>query len=141
MVLEPIHAWLHQRRRPIPRPRPPAQLRRTLLQVEVLEDRLTPSAPTATLTSAPPVLDVTNFFEYQFTVTYADSDDNINAGTLDNTDIRITGPKNFSALADLVSVTPSGNASPITATYHITLPHGNHCHCFDGFYGVSVEPN
>src|SRR5262249_55282001 len=82
------------------------------------------AAPTAALPSAPPVTDqTTDTSTYLFTVTYNDNG-RINAGTLGNADVRVTGPHGFNQLATLVAVTPPGNGSRLTATYRITPPRG-----------------
>ncbi len=60
---------------------------------------------------------------YTFDVTYTGTVP-IDVSTLDNNDIRVTGPNGFNQLAEFVSVTPAGNGSPRTATYRITAPGG-----------------
>ncbi|WP_088888904.1 NPCBM/NEW2 domain-containing protein [Leptolyngbya ohadii] len=79
------------------------------------------AAPSATLTAG--TLDTSRNTPYTFTVTYADNTA-VNASTVSNGDIRVTGPNGYSQLAELVSVTPPGNGSPLTATYQITAPDG-----------------
>ena len=70
----------------------------------------------------------------EFTVSYSDNQA-IDVTTLDNTDIRVTGPAGFNQLASLVSVNDNTNGTPRTAVYGITTPTDN------GTYSVLVEPN
>ncbi|MFO0808472.1 MAG: right-handed parallel beta-helix repeat-containing protein [Gemmataceae bacterium] len=77
---------------------------------------------------------------YSFTVTYSDSV-SINVGSLDNNDIRVTGPNGYNQLATFVSVTPAGNGSPRTATYTIPAPGGTFDLGDNGTYTASVEAN
>jgi glucose/arabinose dehydrogenase len=83
------------------------------------------AAPTATLNAA--TLNSVTTNPYTFTVTYTDATavnfSTIN-GTSTSSDIRVTGPNNYSQLAQLVSVNPGVNGSPLTATYQITAPDG-----------------
>jgi glucose/arabinose dehydrogenase len=64
---------------------------------------------------------------YTFTVTYADATA-VNVSTINgntqSSDVRVTGPNGFTQLAQLVSVTPTGNSSSVTATYQILAPDG-----------------
>ncbi len=136
MVKESVWSWV----RWSPRRGRPAPVRYHL-QVEVLEDRLTPTGPTATLTSAPDVPDVTDFPDYYFTVSYSDTSA-IQVSSLGNNNILVAGGlHNFSGMADLVSVSPAGNSSMLTANYHVTLEHNDHCGCFNGTYSITLEPN
>jgi len=77
------------------------------------------TAPTATLTAA--TLDTSRTTPYTFTVAYTDATA-VNASTINSSDVRVTGPNGYSQLAQLVSVTPTGNGTPLTATYQITAP-------------------
>jgi parallel beta-helix repeat protein len=77
---------------------------------------------------------------YTFTVTYSDATA-INVGTLDNNDIRVTGPNTFNQLATFISVDNNTNGTPRTATYRITPPGGSWDSPDSGTYTVSVEPN
>ena len=56
-----------------------------------------------------------------FTVEYAD-DTAVDVSSLDSSDIRVTGPNNFSQLVAFLSATPGGNGTPRTATYQINAP-------------------
>ncbi len=73
-----------------------------------------------------------------FTVTYSDNVA-INVASLDSADIRISGPNGFNQLATLVSVNPSGNGTPRTATYQIAAPGGNWNAQDNGTYNLFIE--
>src|SRR5207253_11277878 len=77
---------------------------------------------------------------YTLTVTYPDASA-VNISTLDNSDIRVTGPNGFNQLATFVSVDVNTNGSPRVATYRITPPGGSWDGADNGTYTVSVEPN
>ena len=90
-------------------------------QVNVTPPAPDTSPPTATLTAA--TLDTSRTTPYTFTVNYADATA-VNVSTINSADIRITGPNGFSQLAQLVSVTPNTNGTPLAGTYQITAPDG-----------------
>ncbi|MBX7105228.1 MAG: hypothetical protein K1X57_14190 [Gemmataceae bacterium] len=77
---------------------------------------------------------------YTFTVTYSDNSA-IKVSTLDNNDIRVTGPGGFNVLATFVSVDINSDGTPRVTTYSFVPPGGS----WDGFdlgtYTVSIEPN
>ncbi|MFO0808470.1 MAG: choice-of-anchor Q domain-containing protein [Gemmataceae bacterium] len=75
---------------------------------------------------------------YTFTVTYSGGTA-INVSTLDNNDIRVTGPNGYNQLATFVSVTPAGNGSPRTATYSITAPGGTFDAADNGTYTIALQ--
>ncbi len=77
---------------------------------------------------------------YQFTVTYGD-DQAIALTSLDNNDIRVTGPNGFSQLATFVSINSSSNGSPRTATYQFAAPGGNWEHGDNGTYNLALVSN
>src|SRR5439155_8158464 len=77
---------------------------------------------------------------YTFQVTYTD-DTAINVGTLDSSDLRVTGPNSFNTLAAFVSVDVPTNGTPRTATYRFTPPGGFWDFADNGTYVVSVEPS
>ncbi len=77
---------------------------------------------------------------YNFNVTYSD-DTGINVASLDNKDVLVTGPGNFSQLATLVSVDTTGNGTPRTATYRISTPGGSWDVADNGAYIVTLQPN
>jgi hypothetical protein len=81
------------------------------------------SAPTAGLSVAnSTVVNGTTFVnansEYQFTVTYSDSQ-GINLATLDSNDIKVLAPNGTLQNATLVSTTSSRDRKTVTATYKI----------------------
>jgi hypothetical protein len=69
---------------------------------------------------------------YTFTVTYSD-DVGIDITTLDNNDIRVTGPGNFEQIATLIDVTGT------TATYQITAPNSEWGNNDNGIYNITLE--
>ena len=73
-----------------------------------------------------------------FSVTYRDNVA-INVASLDNADIRVSEPNGFNQLATLVSVNPSGNGTPRTATYQIAAPGGNWNAQDNGTYNLFIE--
>lgn len=95
-------------------------------------------APTASLTTG----NITQGGggSHNFTVTYADNVA-VNVSKIDNSDIRVTGPKGFNQLATLVGVNLASNGSPRTATYKINAPGGSWDGTDSGTYTVSMEPN
>ncbi|MGE5657523.1 MAG: DUF4347 domain-containing protein, partial [Actinomycetota bacterium] len=77
---------------------------------------------------------------YTFSVTYTD-DTAIASGTLDSNDITVTGPGGFSTSATLVSVSPAGNGTPLTATYEFVPPGGSWEIADNGSYTVYLQGN
>src|SRR5262249_7984359 len=73
----------------------------------------TTNRPTAVLN---PVTPPSSGSTFDFSVTYTDSAA-VNVSTLDGNDIRVTGPNGYNQLASFISVSPSGNGTPRTATY------------------------
>ncbi|MEG4273641.1 MULTISPECIES: choice-of-anchor Y domain-containing protein, partial [unclassified Microcoleus] len=73
-----------------------------------------------------------------FTVDYSDNVA-VNSSSLDNSDIRVTGPNGFNQLATLVSFTPTGNGTLRTATYQITPPGGSWDLGENGDYAIAIE--
>ncbi|PSB19819.1 hypothetical protein C7B76_06740 [filamentous cyanobacterium CCP2] len=98
------------------------------------------TAPTATITANNTTLAANSTQPYTFTVTYSDNVA-INIDSIDNFDVRVTGPNGFSQLATLVSVSNSGNGSPRTATYQILPPGGSWDAVEAGTYTATIEPN
>ncbi|MBW4522523.1 MAG: DUF4347 domain-containing protein [Scytolyngbya sp. HA4215-MV1] len=95
--------------------------------------------PSALLTAIPD-LRVGCGIDQTFTVTY-NSANSVNFASLDSQDIRVTGPRGFNQLATLVSVTPSGNNTTLTATYRFTAPGGTWGMSDNGTYVFSLEAN
>ncbi|MEX0268148.1 NPCBM/NEW2 domain-containing protein [Leptolyngbyaceae cyanobacterium UHCC 1019] len=78
-------------------------------------------APTAALTAT--TLVASRATPYTFTVAYTDATA-VDVSTINNTDIRVTGPNGFTQLAQRVNVTPNANGQALTATYQIAAPDG-----------------
>jgi hypothetical protein len=76
---------------------------------------------------------------YAFTVTYSDNVA-IDVSTLDNNDIRVTGPGGFNVLATFKSVDINTDGTPRVATYEFTPPGGAWDQGDNGSYTVSMEP-
>ncbi|NJO40548.1 MAG: hypothetical protein HC865_07755 [Cyanobacteria bacterium RU_5_0] len=75
-----------------------------------------------------------------FTVTYSDNIA-IDTASLDNSDIRVTGPNNFSQLATRAHVNNNNNGTPRTATYRITAPGGTWDYAGNGVYMIALQAN
>jgi glucose/arabinose dehydrogenase len=96
------------------------------------------SAPTAVVSTTN--VSVPGDSTYNFTVTYSDNL-SVDITSLDNNDIRVTGPNGFNQLATFVNVEPAGNGAPRTATYSITAPSGVWDATDNGFYSIRLETN
>ena len=77
---------------------------------------------------------------YSFTVRYAD-DGEINVSTIDNNDVRVTGPGGFDVAAAFVSVNINSNGSIAIATYSIVPPGGSWDFADNGTYNVVMQAN
>lgn len=78
---------------------------------------------------------------WQFTVTYSD-DTAVNVATIDGNDVRVAGPNGYDRTAQLVSVNPTGNGTPRTATYAAIPPDSNAwINANNGSYAVYVLSN
>jgi len=77
---------------------------------------------------------------YDFTVTYSD-DVAIDVTSLDDNDVRVTGPNGFSQLATRVAITDSSNGSPRTVTYRIAAPGGTWDSIGNGNYNIALQGN
>jgi hypothetical protein len=101
------------------------------------------AAPSASLTSAPNVNNnnaggyVSS--PYLFTITYSD-DVAIDATTLGDSNVLVSGVKGFTQLATFVSATPAGNGTPIIATYQFSPPGGVTNFGNDDAYTISMQP-
>ncbi len=89
-------------------------------------------APTATLTTAPTVTEVSSS-PYDFTVTYSDNF-SVEASTIGDSNLIVTGPGGYSQPATLVS-TGLTNGTTIAAEYSVTTP------ITDGTYTVTANAN
>lgn len=94
------------------------------------------TAPTASVTAAN--VTTAGAATYDFTVTYSDNVA-VNVSSLDNSDIRVTGPNGFNQLATFVSLNTPGNGTPRTATYRINTPGGTWDAADVGTYTVQME--
>ncbi|PSB68065.1 hypothetical protein C7B61_02885, partial [filamentous cyanobacterium CCP1] len=98
------------------------------------------TAPTATITANNTTLAANSTQPYTFTVTYSDNVA-INVNSIDNFDVRVSGPNGFNQLATLVSVNNNNNGTPLTATYQILPPGGSWDAVEAGTYTATIEPN
>ncbi|MBW4613498.1 MAG: PQQ-dependent sugar dehydrogenase [Desmonostoc vinosum HA7617-LM4] len=111
------------------------QVKEVIPQSQLYTDAtsLTATAKTTTLTAR-------NTNTYNFTVTYKD-DTAVKVSTLDNSDVLVTGPNEFSQLAKLVSVDNSSNGNERTATYSINAPSGSWNSTKNGTYTINLQAN
>jgi cyclophilin family peptidyl-prolyl cis-trans isomerase len=77
----------------------------------------------------------------EFLVTYSNSGDMIVLTTIDDNDIRVTGPNAFDQLATLVSAIPNTDGSAVAATYRIDAPGGVWTPSTYGLYTIAVKAN
>ena len=77
---------------------------------------------------------------YSFTVRYTD-DGEIDFGSLDNNDVRVTGTNGFDVAATLVSVDVNRTGSQAIATYSIVPPGGSWDSADNGTYTVVMQAN
>lgn len=94
--------------------------------------------PTATLATS----DLTNPSNapYAFTVTYQD-ESGIEISSLEDQDIRVTGPNGFNQAASLIAVEPNTSGTPRQATYQINAPGGSWDVVDNGTYVVTLQGN
>lgn len=96
------------------------------------------TAPIATLSASD--LSAEGQTIYDFTVTYAD-ETAVDASSLGQGDVRVTGPGSFSQVAALVSVDNSSDGTPRTATYRISAPNSVWSAADNGAYTVRLLTN
>ena len=77
---------------------------------------------------------------YFFDITYTDNVA-VDASTLKDSRVSVTGPKGFSQLAILDHLDDDSDSAMRTATYRITPPHGMWTSADKGTYAVSLEAN
>ncbi|MBD1909288.1 right-handed parallel beta-helix repeat-containing protein [Leptolyngbya sp. FACHB-8] len=94
------------------------------------------TAPTAALTASNITAASSN--SKTFTVAYSDNA-GIDASTIDNADVRVTGPNGFSQTATLVSVNSTTDGTPRTATYQVNAPGGSWDSADNGTYSVAMQ--
>jgi hypothetical protein len=92
--------------------------------------------PTASIRTAPPV-SIPGGTTYDFTIAYKDNRA-INAGTLDDADIVVSGP-GFSQAASFIGSTLSPGGAYRFATYRITAPGGAWDYLDDGTYTLTLQ--
>ena len=73
---------------------------------------------------------------HTITVVYAD-DTAVSAGTIDATDVTVTGPAGPLAVTG-VTVAPTGDGTPLTATYTVAAPGGTFDEADNGAYTVAL---
>jgi glucose/arabinose dehydrogenase len=95
------------------------------------------TGPAATLTAGN--ITVAPGGAYTFTVRYADPS-GVDVATIDNTDIRVTGPNGYVQFATRISTTPASNSTSVTATYSIPAPGGGWDIGDNGNYAVNLQP-
>ncbi|MGB3534832.1 MAG: DUF4038 domain-containing protein, partial [Microcoleaceae cyanobacterium] len=107
-------------------------------QVDVPELVADTTAPTTALAAS----DIINGggSDYQFNVTYTD-DTAVDDGTIDDSDVRVTGPGGFSQTATLVNTVTNNQGAVITATYEIDAAGGSWDDADNGNYTISLQDN
>jgi hypothetical protein len=93
--------------------------------------------PTAVLNVANPI---SGNATHTFTVTYSDNN-NVAIGTLDDMDIRVTGPNGYDELATLQNVNDNTDGTPRVATYQIPAPGGTWDDADAGVYSITWVMN
>ena len=96
------------------------------------------AAPTATLVTN--TLTASGDSSLGFTVTYSD-ETAVDISSLDNADIRVTGPGGFAQNATFVEVDSPSDGSPRTATYRLGEPSDGWQATNDGTYTVRLKSN
>jgi|GEM_PF-718067 len=107
-------------------------------QVDVPEPVTDTTPPITALTAS----NITNTGDtvYQFNVTYTD-DTVVDDSTLDNQDVRVTGPNGFDEAATLVNTVINNQGSVVTATYEINAAGGTWDNTDNGTYTLSLQAN
>jgi hypothetical protein len=95
--------------------------------------------PTATLRSSPAVL-VPGGTTYDFVIAYKDNR-GINSGSLDDADVVVSGPGNFTQSASFVGSTVSPGGAFRYATYRLTAPGGSWDSLDNGTYTLTLQPS
>lgn len=65
----------------------------------------------------------------------------VDAASLDDSDIQVTGPNGFAAAAELTNRNPLGDASAITSEYQLIPPGGSWDAADNGVYVVALQDN
>ncbi|NET35846.1 MAG: hypothetical protein F6K19_28105, partial [Cyanothece sp. SIO1E1] len=95
------------------------------------------TAPVATVNAANVTVSEDGLTSYSFSVSYSDSS-GIDAGSLGNDDVIVTGPNGYSVAATFVTSVVETNGD-ITATYAVTPPGGSWDEADNGTYTVAVQ--
>jgi SdrD B-like domain len=95
------------------------------------------TAPTAS--SSPPNVNASGATSFTFTVNYSDNLA-VSFATIDNNDLRVTGPGGFDVPASFVSVDTASDGTPRIGTYSITPPGGVWDSADTGSYTVVMRP-
>ena len=95
------------------------------------------TAPVASLAAPGVTISDTS---YKFTVTYTDPDDSIDVSRLGDKDIVVTGPGDFSQLANFIAVDDPTDGKLRTATYEITPAGGAWNAAANGTYTIAIQP-
>lgn len=85
-----------------------------------------------------PNVTITGGTSYSFTVHYAD-DGEVDVASIDNNDVRVTGPGGFNVAATFVSSIGGGRS--VVATYSIVPPGGSWDGADNGTYTVGMQAN
>ncbi|WP_190575130.1 PA14 domain-containing protein [Alkalinema sp. FACHB-956] len=96
------------------------------------------TAPTATLKLLTSAIEL-GTQDYSFAVTYRDAS-GILLSSIENQDITVTGPNNFTQLANVVSIVPSPDNKVVTGIYRITAPAGLWNAAAVGTYNIRINP-
>ena len=96
------------------------------------------TSPNASLVA--PEVNSSGGISYTFTVTYTDNVA-VRVATLDNSDIVVSGPNNYSQAATFVSVDTNSDGTSRAATYRITPPSGIWDSTDNGIYTVTMQAN
>ena len=106
--------------------------------VDVPEPVVDTTAPTTALTAS----SITNGGDtvYQFSVTYSD-DTAVDNSTIDDQDIRVSGPNGFDQAARLVNSNVNASGEVVTATYEINAAGGSWDNADNGNYTISLQDN
>ena len=113
------------------------QTLRALLTLAVLAPAAALALDPVAVASAPDVT-AAGATSYSFTVRYTD-DGNVNHGTLDDGDVRVTGAGGFNVAAQFISASPPVSATNINATYAIVPPGGSWDAGDNGSYAVVMQ--
>jgi hypothetical protein len=108
-------------------------------------DKAAGGAPTAAIGNAPPIdaaFENTTKYDFEVVFTANAAGALIDATSIDDGNVRITGPGGFTQNAVFVSATPfPGNQSPLTVVYRLTPPGGTWDKSDNGDYVIEIVGN